>query len=76
MTREDINPIARLQAEKEQLVIDLMEQAERAMLAEAEVDRLRAQLRIAVDGLGTIADRGGEDWVTADRALTRMAEVE
>ena len=41
-----------------------------------EVKRLRKRLRIATSALGSIADRGGEDWQVADRALTRMQEVE
>jgi hypothetical protein len=56
-----------------QLAKDLL--AERDAL-HVENARLRKQHRIAVDGLGTIADRGGEDWQVADRALTRMQEVE
>ena len=49
---------------------------DKAKRLEAEVTRQRAKLQIATDGLGTIADRGGEDWQVADRALTRMQEVE
>jgi hypothetical protein len=43
---------------------------------QAEVKRLRKQLKIATNALGSIADRGGEDWQVADRALTRMQGVE
>jgi hypothetical protein len=57
--------------------------ARRVAQLQGEVRVLREHIRmmqekllIAVGALGAIADRGGEDWQVADRALTRMTEVE
>jgi hypothetical protein len=57
---------------------DMLEAIQRPQIArlQAEVEHLRAQLQIATDALGTIADCGGPAWDIADRALARMQEVE
>ena len=43
---------------------------------EGEIRRVREQLRIATEALGSIADRGGDGWFIADDALTRMSTLE
>lgn len=53
-------------------------QLERAMKAEAEVERLRARLKIATDALDHILMRGRSPgaWALADDALTQISVME